>query len=60
MQKNYYQQLLFLHTVAQSGSISAAAKKLEISAAAVSKSLQTLEQEMGLPSYFAYYKKIGM
>lgn len=58
MQKNYYQQLLFLHTIAQSGSISAAAKKLELSAAAVSKSLQTLEQEMGLPLILRTTRKL--
>ncbi|OBW91387.1 LysR family transcriptional regulator [Gallibacterium genomosp. 3] len=49
MQKNYYQQLLIFHTIAKTRNISAAARQLEVSVAAVSKSLQTLEQHLGLP-----------
>ena len=49
MQKNYYQQLLIFHTIAKTKNISAAARQLEMSVAAVSKSLQALEQYLGLP-----------
>lgn len=49
MQKNYYQQLLIFHTIAKTRNISAASRQLELSVAAVSKSLQTLEQHLGVP-----------
>ncbi|WP_231924941.1 LysR family transcriptional regulator [Gallibacterium salpingitidis] len=48
MQKNYYQQLMIFHTIAKTKNISAAARQLEMSVAAVSKSLQMLEQHLGL------------
>ncbi|MBC7001069.1 LysR family transcriptional regulator [Photobacterium sp. BZF1] len=46
-----YNQLMMFHTIVNEGSISSAARKLEIAPPSVSQALKTLEQQMGLPLF---------
>ena len=52
MQDNsYYGQLNVFQTIAQEGSISAAARKLQIAVPSASQSLKLLEQKIGVPLF---------
>ena len=46
-----YNQLMMFHTIAQEGSITAAARKLEIAPPSVSQALKMLEEQLGLPLF---------
>lgn len=51
MNSAIYGQLTVFHTIVVQGSISAAARQLEVGAPAVSKSLKLLEAQIGLPLF---------
>lgn len=51
MKNTIYGQLTVFHTIVAQGSISAAARQLEVGAPAVSKSLKQLEVQIGLPLF---------
>ena len=53
-------QLATFHTIATEGSITAAARKLEIAPASVSQSLKTLEQHLGLPLFSRTTRRIEL
>lgn len=51
MNNALYNQIRIFQTIAAEGSITAAARKLQITAPSVSKALKTLEQHLGLPLF---------
>ena len=51
MNNALYNQIRIFQTIAAEGSITAAARKLQITAPSVSKTLKTLEQHLGLPLF---------
>lgn len=55
-----YNQLMMFHTIVNEGSISSAARKLEIAPPSVSQALKTLEQQMGLPLFTRTTRRIEL
>ncbi|MCS3429565.1 LysR family transcriptional regulator [Klebsiella sp. BIGb0407] len=55
-----YGQLTILHVIAREGSISAAARKLGVSAPSVSKSLKLLETKTGVPLFTRTTRRISL
>lgn len=55
-----YTQLVIFHMIVDEGSISGAARRLELTAAAVSKSLKQLEQYIGAPLYRRTTRRIEL
>lgn len=55
-----YNQLMMFHTVAQEGSITAAARKLEIAPPSVSQALKMLEEQLGLPLFTRTTRRIEL
>ncbi|WED23433.1 LysR family transcriptional regulator [Vibrio sp. JC009] len=51
MNGTMYNQLLMFHTIAEEGSITAAARKMELAPPSVSRALKTLEEQLGLPLF---------
>lgn len=61
MQDNsYYGQLNVFQTIAQEGSISAAARKLQIAVPSASQSLKLLEQKIGVPLFHRTTRNIQL
>ncbi|KAE9528978.1 LysR family transcriptional regulator [Testudinibacter aquarius] len=60
MHSAIYGQLTVFHTIAAQGSISTAARQLEIGAPAVSKSLKQLEEHIGLPLFNRTTRKLEL
>ncbi|MDO5638478.1 MAG: LysR substrate-binding domain-containing protein [Neisseria sp.] len=60
MHSAIYGQLTVFHTIAAQGSISGAARQLEIGAPAVSKSLKLLEEHIGLPLFNRTTRKLEL
>ncbi|TNG95238.1 LysR family transcriptional regulator [Pasteurellaceae bacterium USgator11] len=60
MHNAIYGQLTVFHAIAAQGSISGAARQLEIGAPAVSKSLKQLEQHIGLPLFNRTTRKLEL
>lgn len=57
---SYYGQLNVFQTIAQEGSISAAARKLEIAVPSASQSLKLLEQKIGVPLFHRTTRNIQL
>lgn len=55
-----YGQLMIFHTIAAEGSISAAARRLDLSVPAVSKSLKLLEEHIGVPLFRRTTRRIEL
>ncbi|CAH1531459.1 MULTISPECIES: LysR family transcriptional regulator [Vibrio] len=55
-----YNQLMMFHTIAQEGSITAAARKLEIAPPSVSQALKMLEEQLGLPLFTRTTRRIEL
>ena len=55
-----YQQIRIFQTIASEGSITAAARKLELTAPSVSKALKNLEQHIGLPLFLRSTRRIEL
>lgn len=55
-----YNQLTIFHTIAEEGSISAAARRLGMAAPSVSKSLKSLESSIGSPLFFRTTRRISL
>lgn len=55
-----YNQLMMFHTIAQEGSITAAARKLEIAPPSVSQALKMLEDQLGLPLFTRTTRRIEL
>lgn len=60
MDNSFYGQLNVFQTIAQEGSISAAARKLQIAVPSVSQSLKLLEQRLGLPLFHRTTRNIQL
>ncbi|SMB89069.1 transcriptional regulator, LysR family [Pasteurella testudinis DSM 23072] len=60
MNSAIFGQLTVFHTIVREGNIAAAARKLHISATAVSKSLKLLEQQLGLPLFVRNTRSIKL
>lgn len=60
MQASVYHNLNIFHAIVAEGSISAAARKLQSSPAAVSHSLKMLEQYLGLPLFLRSTRKLEL
>lgn len=57
---SFYGQLNVFQTIAQEGSISAAARKLEIAVPSASQSLKLLEQKIGVPLFHRTTRNIQL
>ncbi|WP_061007527.1 LysR family transcriptional regulator [Vibrio sp. CUB2] len=55
-----YNQLMMFHPIAQEGSITAAARKLEIAPPSVSQALKMLEEQLGLPLFTRTTRRIEL
>lgn len=55
-----YNQLMMFQTIAQEGSITAAARKLEIAPPSVSQALKMLEEQLGLPLFTRTTRRIEL
>ncbi|QLK48166.1 LysR family transcriptional regulator [Vibrio owensii] len=55
-----YNQLMMFHTIAQEGSITSAARKLEIAPPSVSQALKMLEEQLGLPLFTRTTRRIEL
>ena len=55
-----YHQLTLFHAIADEGSISAAARKMQLSPAAVSHGLKALETHLGLPLFLRSTRKLEL
>ncbi|MGR5156341.1 LysR family transcriptional regulator [Vibrio owensii] len=55
-----YNQLMMFHIIAQEGSITAAARKLEIAPPSVSQALKMLEEQLGLPLFTRTTRRIEL
>nr|WP_232313045.1 LysR family transcriptional regulator [Enterovibrio coralii] len=55
-----YNQLVMFHTIVKEGSISQAARKLEIAPPSVSQALKTLEAQLGLPLFTRTTRKMEL
>ncbi|CAH1577638.1 LysR family transcriptional regulator [Vibrio rotiferianus] len=55
-----YNQLMMFHTIVQEGSITAAARKLEIAPPSVSQALKMLEEQLGLPLFTRTTRRIEL
>ncbi len=60
MDNSFYGQLNVFQTIAQEGSISAAARKLEIGVPSASQSLKLLEQKIGVPLFHRTTRNIQL
>lgn len=60
MNNALYNQIRIFQIIASEGSITAAARKLEITAPSVSKALKTLEQHIGLPLFSRNTRRIEL
>ena len=60
MDNSFYGQLNVFQTIAQEGSISAAARKLEIAVPSASQSLKLLEQKIGVPLFHRSTRNIQL
>lgn len=60
MDNSFYGQLNVFQTIAQEGSISAAARKLEIAVPSASQSLKLLEQKIGVPLFHRTTRNIQL
>lgn len=60
MNGSTYNQLMMFHTIAQEGSITAAARKLEIAPPSVSQALKMLEEQLGLPLFTRTTRRIEL
>jgi len=60
MDNSTYGQLTIFHVIAREGSISAAARKLSVTAPSVSKSLRLLEAKTGVPLFTRTTRKISL
>ena len=60
MNGTMYNQLTMFHTIAEEGSISNAARKLEIAPPSVSQALKALEEQLGLPLFTRTTRRIEL
>lgn len=60
MDNSFYGQLNVFQTIAQEGSISAAARKLEIAVPSASQALKLLEQKIGVPLFHRTTRNIQL
>lgn len=60
MDNSFYGQLKVFQTIAQEGSVSAAARKLEIATPSASQSLKLLEQKIGVPLFARTTRSIAL
>ena len=60
MNGSTYNQLRVFHAIAQEGSVSGAARSLEMAPPSVSQSLKNLEQELGLPLFTRTTRKVEL
>ena len=60
MKGTTYNQLLMFHAIAREGSISGAARQLEVAPPSVSQALKSLESELGLPLFTRTTRRVEL